>query len=209
MKVQAKVKNKTNLKKVRDKTKKANFKSVEHAAAAIRKTILNSIRKGRMKDRKRMPSKPGQKPKTWDNKSGYAIKKSIGFTTANDIYRGRSVATIYAMPLKAGDLVYRMLEQGGSQYIEVLRNAGIVDNRGYRRDQRPGWKENHYRPMSMRSEKEQQAIRDYYSNTKKLKKVKRKVRATYQARPFMMPAVQKNIHKLPSIWRSAINLYYH
>jgi biotin carboxyl carrier protein len=207
MKVEAKVKNKTNLKKVKDKTQKANFESIKHTVATIRKTALNSIRKGRKKDRQRVPSVPGKAPKTWDNKSGRAIKRTIGFTTASDIY-GRSVGTVYAIPLKPGDLVYRMLEEGGSQYIEVLRNSSVVDDRSYRRSRQRGWWFDHYKPMEQRSEGQQRHIEEYYDNIKRLKNVKRKVRARYEARPFLMPAVQKNLSRIPSIWRSAIGMYF-
>jgi len=49
MKIGAKVKDKTNLKKAKKKTEQANFKSVKHAAATIRKYILSTIHSGKTK----------------------------------------------------------------------------------------------------------------------------------------------------------------
>ena len=207
MKVKVEVKNKTKLKKVKEKTQQANFKSIDHAAGYIRKTILNSIRKGTIKDKKRVHSKPGQRPKTWDNKSGRAIKKSIGYKITRNTYR--TLATIYAMPLKAGDRVYWMLEEGGSQYVEISRYADIVNDRTYRRSKQSGWKENNYKPMAQRSEGQQRHIKEYYQNVKNRKIIKMKVHAKYTARPFMMPAVKKNLQRFPSIWRTYIRQCYH
>ena len=49
MKIETKVKNKVDFKKVKKKTEQANFKSVKHAAASIRKYILSTIHSGKTK----------------------------------------------------------------------------------------------------------------------------------------------------------------
>jgi hypothetical protein len=203
MKVKATVKNKTNLKKVKQKTQKANFKSLDHAAAIIRNNIIKDIKQGTVDtDGKRKPSKPGKKPKGWENKrTDRALKKCIYFDV-NRSY-GCASATIYARPLQSGDQVFQMHEYGGSQQIEKWKYTDVVDNRKYRRDERPDWKA---KPMSERSKKERKYIRAYYENKKLKKKIK--VQAKYAARPFMMPAVMKKISKFPAIWKTHIQQQY-
>ena len=63
-----------------------------------------------------------------------------------------------------------------------------------------------YKPMEQRSAKEQQAIKDYYDNVVRERKVK--VRAKYPARPFLKPAVEKILPKLPAIWKVKIKQYF-
>ena len=133
-------------------------------------------------------------------KAGISLQsKYIRYDVSESKY-GRVTATLYANPRESGDQIMQMHEKGGSQYI-----TRIVDGRTYRRDKLPGWKENHHIPMEQRSAKQQQAIRDYYANITK-KKVK--TRASYPARPFMKPAVEKYREKLPKYWQKHIKFYF-
>lgn len=52
MKVKSEVKNKVDFKKAKKKTEQANFKSIQHAAASIRKYILSTIHSGKTKKHK-------------------------------------------------------------------------------------------------------------------------------------------------------------
>lgn len=211
MKVKAEVKNKTNLKKVKEKTQKANFKSIAEATGAIWKTSRRLLRKGTLDKEtgKREPSAPGRAPKTWNNRSGRFMKSRVLYKTVSDVY-GRSVGMVYANPYDSGTPVFRMLEEGGSQYVEMWRNTGVVDDRTHRRATYQKIKSGEWKvkPMESRSAKEQNAIKDYYGNIRNRKQYKVKVRAKYKARPFLMPAVQRNLSRLPAIWRSAISRYY-
>jgi hypothetical protein len=212
MKMKVEVKDKTKLKKAKKKTEIANFESMEHAAGYIRTAIKNSIKAGKLEEGKRQASEKGQQPKGWKNRTLRALKKSIFYKITKHITR--TTAMIYAKPLKPGDRVMQMLEVGGSQYVEISRYTDIVDSRKYRRDKTPRWKENHYKSFAEREktsknwEKEKQAIKDYYGNIITRKKITRKVRATYTARPFMVPAIIANMSKFPKIWKTYIGKHY-
>jgi len=214
--------NRVDLEKIEKKLLKAKFKSIEHIAAYCRKAILNRLKKGTSgkNDEKRKPSYPGSPPKYWQNRTDNTIKKHIFYDTKQDA-RGRTVASVYASPGIPGDQVMQMLEKGGSQYVEVWRKTGKVDNRQYRRNPdvfgretayqkkmgNVGYKPWHgYKPLSERSAGEQQAIKNYYDNIATKKKVK--VRAKYKARPFMKPTVRAIIAKIPSHVKKQFNLYF-
>jgi hypothetical protein len=176
--IKAKIKGNIDTKKVKKNVQTANFKSVEHAVAAIRQTAIRMIRQGRMKDGKRIPSQPGNPPKKWTNKSSRHINRSIGYTKPQ--YSGRqTAASVYASPENSGDQIYKMLEYGGSQNILIRKYS---------------------------EKNEPDPIKRYYKNKAagKIKKI-----ARYKARPFLDPAVQKNLHKIPEIWKSNIKRYFH
>jgi len=164
--------------------------------------------------KRREHSKPGEVPKRWKNKSGRTIaegktqSKSILYTPPFRSRFGTSVI-LHASPHVSSDRVFQMLEGGGNQQVTYSQ---IVDNRTYRRDKLPGWQERSYKSFEERAktsknwESEQQAIRDYYSNVIKIKKVK--TTARYEPRPFMMPAVKKLLPQFPKIWRTYIRKSY-
>jgi ketosteroid isomerase-like protein len=195
---------KLNTKKVQKNIQKANFKSVEHAAAAIRLTAIRLIRTGKKKDGQRIHARPGEPPKKWTNKSGRHIKRSIGYTKAQNIGLRGTSATVYASPEESGDQIYKMHEYGGSQHVTVYRD--MVNNRKNRRE-RDG-SSYRRRPMDQRSPKEKTAIQNYY---KKIVVTRMKVKkmAHYKARPFLDPAVKKNLSRIPEIWKSNIKKYFH
>jgi len=215
--------NRIDFEKIEKKLSKAKFKSIEHIAAYCRKAIMNRLKKGasgKNEDAKRKASYPGNPPKYWQNRTNNTIKKQVFYDTKQDA-RGRTVATVYARPGIRGDQVMQMLEKGGSQYIEVWRKTGKVDNRQYRRNPdafgretarqkamgNVGYKPWHgYKPMEQRSAKEQKDIKDYYDNIVTRKKVK--VRAKYKARPFVRPTVRAIIAKMPSHVKKQFNLYF-
>ena len=194
------VKNNVNTPKIKRRVQQANLKSVEHAAATLRKIILNSIRKGKLKDGKRKSSLPGKPPKTWENRSGRRMKRDIFYTkSVSDVY-GRSSSTVSVQPEKSGDRVYQLHESGGSQTVEVIQFMKTVQDRQARATDRT------YKPMAERSAKEQKAIRDYYDNQVTVKKEKKtiKIRGDYPKRPFIEPAIKKIVPRLPEIWRTQI-----
>ncbi|MDR1922794.1 MAG: hypothetical protein LBQ66_00350 [Planctomycetaceae bacterium] len=179
---------------VKKRIAQSNIKSVQHAAAMLRKTILWSIRKGRMsKSNERKPSRAGSPPKTWSNRSGRRMKRDILYTSAvQDIY-GKSHSTVYARPEEHGESVYQMHEFGGSQIVYTRRKT-VQDRNERKRNYNP-------KPLDTRSEAEQKHIKDYYANIKREKADKVAVKAAYAKRPFMLPAVKKIMPKLPRIWQ--------
>jgi len=205
MKIKVKVENKVDTNKVKKKTKQVEFKSIEKAAGYIRQTVLSSFRSGAPSKAKktkgqRLPSAPGKPPKRWKNKSGHSIvygsypslqSRYIGWDMQKNTAR-QSAAVIYASPRESGDKIMQMHEKGGSQYIEVLE----------KRDKLPG---KNYKPMEQRAADEQENVRKYYANIKR-KKVKKL--AKYPARPFLMPAIKKQLHKIPAIWKTTFNQYF-
>ncbi|MDR1141272.1 MAG: hypothetical protein LBL62_06245 [Planctomycetaceae bacterium] len=194
------IKNKIDTKKVKKRIQKANFKSIDHAAAYFRKSVINSIRRGKEKDGKRIPSDPNKPPKTWSNPSRRFMKRNIGYKTVSDIY-GKSIATIYTSPNKTGDPVFQLLERGGSQTVKVYRD--IVDERKTRGSYSA------YRPLNERSKKEQDAINNYYDNVRTEKEKKVKVKAFYPKRPYMQPVIKKILPRLPKIWETNIKQNFH
>jgi hypothetical protein len=209
--IKANIKNNFRAKKLKQNVRKANFKSVEHAAAAIRLTAIRLIRTGRKKNGKRIPSLPGSPPKRWTNKSGRHIKRSIGYTRGKPIGLNRTAATVYASPENSGDQIYKMHEFGGKQWLTVSRMSSVVDNRKTRYSRNKLYTAYKYRPLAERSQEEQAAIKNYYNNIKVRKKervLKRSIRASYKPRPFLEPAVQKNLSKIPEIWKSNIKKYF-
>ena len=222
--VDVEFKNNADLAKIEKKLEKTKFKSLDHVARYMRKAVLNRFAKGtrRKKDGKRVPSAPGRPPKYWpDNyrsvvygSGGTRKSKYIGHTPVRFDRFGKASTTLYASPERAGDRVFQMLEEGGSQYIEIWKDTDVVADRRYRRDQQPGWRENHYKSFEERErtsrdwDEERKAIKEYYSNVKKREKVKVKVHAKYQARPFMIPTIRKIVSKLPKIVRDNFHTYF-
>ncbi|MDR2643430.1 MAG: hypothetical protein LBC74_11625 [Planctomycetaceae bacterium] len=188
------------MKKVGKKIQKANFTSMEHAAATLRKIAVNSIRQGKTKDNIKQHAKKGKPPKTWWF-TKYRFKKDIQYSVKTNYLTGRAEGIVYARPEKMGDMVYQMHEKGGSQTVtktileSTYRNRRSRDGSNYT-----------YKPLSERSEKERTAIRNYYKNMRRRSR-KRKIsfRATYPARPFLEPALNKIKPRLPKIWKTEIN----
>jgi hypothetical protein len=206
------VKNTVNFAKAKRQAAKAEYNSLAHAAASLRKITLNSLRNGLKKDGGRVPSKPGAKPKVWSNRSGRFMKRNILFSQPERIGNGVYSASVYARPEEAGNSVFQMHELGGVQTVTVTK---IVDERKRRfdtqngivqeRDLQQGWfgkykkTELHnrkYRSFADRSNAEVKAIQDYYDNMR-TKKVKIRLRAKYKKRPFLTPALEKIKQRLP------------
>jgi hypothetical protein len=195
---------KTRLKKVGKKIQKANFTSMEHAAATLRKIAVNSIRRGKMKDALKQHAQPGRPPKTWGY-SKYRLKKDIQYSVKTNYLTGRTEGIVSVRPERAGNLVYRMLESGGSQTVTKT----IFESSYRNRRSRDGSKYT-YKPLSKRSEQERNAIRNYYRNQHgRSKKRKITFRATYPARPFLNPALKKIQPRLPKIWQTNIQKSFH
>ena len=239
MKIETKVKSKVDFKKVKKKTEQANFESVKHAVASVRQHVLSTIHSGKVEKLERQQSKPGDVPKRWKNRSGRTIKtsqkqsKNILFTKPIKGSDGRTSTTLHASPHQSGDRVFQMLERGGSQQIKMYPDKltyeelrafdtykKLVGKRN-RRDRAKGWKKNHWKPFSERSEKEIEAIKSYYKNIAKnatlasaVDKISKdrttKVTKTgkYKPRPFMMPAVKRLLPQFPKIWKTYIQKTY-
>jgi hypothetical protein len=205
MQVNMKVKSKFDVKNIKQYIRTANFKSLEHVAAGIRLTALRSIRKGKMRDKQRFPSKPGQAPSTWDNRSGRRMKRSILYTKP-ERRGGQTAVTVHAGPDNAGDRVYQMHERGGTQTVELTR---IIDDSQYRRSGGFHWQQNHYIPMEKRSEGQRRHIKNYYNNIKTSKKKKIRKTVRYQKRPFLDPAVKKNLSRIPAVFKANIQQQFH
>jgi hypothetical protein len=191
---------KTRFKKIGKKIQKANFTSMEHAAATLRKIAINSIRRGMMKNNIKQHAKAGKPPKTWKF-TRYRLKKDILYSVRTNYFTGRTEGIVYARPEKAGDLVYRMHEKGGSQTV-----TKIISESSYRNRRSRDGSNYTYKPLSERSKKERSEIIKYYKNMRnRLRKRKISFRATYSARPFLEPALNKIIPRLPKIWKTTIN----
>lgn len=185
------------MKKVGKKIQKANFTSMEHAAATLRKIAINSIRRGTMKDNIKQHAKAGKSPKTWKF-TRYRLKKDILYSVRTNYFTGRTEGIVYARPEKA---VYRMHEEGGSQTVTKT----ILESSYRNRRSRDGSNYT-YKPLSERSKKERSKIIKYYKKMRnRLRKRKISFRATYPARPFLEPALKKIIPRLPKIWKTIIN----
>jgi hypothetical protein len=191
---------KTRLKKVEKKIQKANFTSMEHAAATLRKIAINSVRKGKTKDGIKQHAKAGKPPKTWWFTKN-RMKKDIQYRVTTNYLTGRVEGIVYARPENKNDSVYRVHEHGGLQTVTKT----IIESTYRHRRSRDGSKYT-YKPMSERSEKERLSIRNYYKNLQ-THSVKRKISflANYPKRPFLVPALNKIKPRLPVIWKTEIN----
>lgn len=180
--------------KAKRAVQKAQFKSIEHAAAAIRLTAIRSIRKGRVrKDGTRAASKPGKAPKTWDNRSRRLMKRNILYAVPKDA----STGMVYVSPDNAGEPVYQTLEYGGYASVTVTQRTHIGEKRS----------RNHVRrPLAERSEKERAAIKSYYEQ-KRLARQKT-ISVEIQARPFLLPALLKNVPRMPELWQTQFQQHF-
>jgi hypothetical protein len=209
------IKKKINSKKVVEKIKNAEFESLEHALATIRKSVVHSIRRGKPnKDGINVPSKPGKPPKSWGNHGRTAMKRAILYKIERD--KKNEVGTVYITPDDAGDRIYQVHEKGGtktnwvkvqnerkSKYIDRLAIEGHMYRGGMRSWRRSGGRNAWYRilPDRERSQAELDAIKKWYIDGETYaeeKQIKKSV--SYPARPFMRPALEKNQSKLPRKW---------
>ncbi len=168
-------------------------------AEALRMTAkdIRSTAKRSMKDRKdfRDSAAPGAAP----NAHLGILKKSIYFAWDEN----RQSAVVGPVKYEGRSDGAIALEEGGRRRIttKVPVETKTVKQRQSRISYYKNGFENkdgtgrRYRPMSERSAKEQAAIKDYYDNRRQVVKTVTKT-VNMPARPFMNPAMKKELRKM-------------
>ena len=209
MEIKLKADNRTNFKRARKTVNTAMFKTLEHVAAGIRRSAINSIHTGRKrKNSERVRSKPGEAPKTWAPNKWLKQERNTLYGKTEYGY------SVFLNPKYAGNRALQMLELGGTQRVyKVYDKERELKRRNHCHGFDPNAKCNakkvdYYRSLGYRefSKKEAQHIQDYYKNYGwKYRAVKyRMVTARYKPRPFLGPAAYRNLHRIPTAWKASV-----
>ena len=196
---------KMNTKAVRKKAKKGFFKSMAHAAAAIRLTARRSVRTGTPKKKEvplqfytptgrnlgslgyemtvadRKPSQPGQAPKSWMPKR--YLKESILY----EVDERNECARIYINPKFDSKDIWKRHEIGGI-FETHYRERYYIVGKPFENSQR-------------RSEEFRKQTRIWYRRSA----VKTKM-GNYPKRPFLAPALEKMKPRIPAMWKNALHI---
>lgn len=208
-----KVKVVDNTKQVKDAARRATFKNLKHAGAAIRLVARRSIRK------RAKASEPGQPPST----QTLALRNSIVFEMDGPytVVIGPSVNLISdvaaahehgraQMPRSLRGKTERDLLVAGTNWIiEVGGHGPIGDRHGtaYIHLNTP-------KQVAKSEDYIRNAPEDAFGNTKKAREqaAKRRMRARlagkavqYPKRPFMGPALMNQKDRLPALWADSIH----
>jgi len=195
---------KMNTKAVRKKAKKGFFKSMAHAASAIRLTARNSIRQRTPKKKKvplqfytptgrnlgslgyemtvayREPSPVGETPRSWMPKR--YLKESILYETDERKERAR----IYVNPKFDSKDIWKRHEIGGTFQTHYKKKYFIVG--------KP------FENSRRRSEGLRKQTRIWYLHSDTKTKT-----GHYPKRPFLEPALEKMKPRIPAMWKNALH----
>ncbi|GHT30651.1 hypothetical protein FACS1894214_0900 [Planctomycetales bacterium] len=180
------------------------------AAVNIRRTAMRSMKKG---TKSQNTSKPGEPPRRHSS----ALQKSIYFALDETTMS----AVIGPVKFKGQSQGAKALESGGRITIRVPNYKIIktVDQRKRRFDTKNGVVRvgsektalhgRHYRPMSERSPAEQQHIKEYYEGGDASRKLTgfTTITVSMKKRPFMVPALQKEIKNMAKNLQRARNKF--
>lgn len=174
--------------------KKINETPAKRAGMYVRKTAIRSIRKDRSKSKR--PSKPGRPPKT--RAAGEPMRRIYSVP-----YGRRGGVIVGAVKLSGtsrGEPVPGLHEHGGAKTIEVFYGEGqkvVITKRPSTERQRQA-----FRALAKSSDSRVQPyLRQERARTEL---AKRRKAVTFPKRPFMGPALERSLPKLPKMWAGAI-----
>lgn len=170
---------------IKKKVNQANFRSLGHAAATIRKTAKRSIRK------RKKPSSPGSPPHTQTG----MLRRVLRY----EVDREREQAVIGPVNEIAGRL-WNLHEFGGvaTKRRKLKRHRFRVGQHGPIRVVRPG---KFARTLLLTAAQAHRATRliEEENQRRGASKPRR-----YPNRPFMKPALSANQARLPKFWRDSV-----
>lgn len=187
-----KIRDRTN--NVRERAKKGNFESLSHAGGTIMKTARRSIRKTKYK-----PSPPGQPPHTREGKIRESILYAVDAKT-NSVVIGPSVEKI--------DVIGAVHEKGlvetkpkvrkPNWILKIGGHGPILNKRGKKKIDK-------YQVsfIKIMTSAQLEKVRSFVSTLPRevlFKFIPARVRK-YPKRPFMGPALEKMIPRIPSFWQ--------
>lgn len=174
--------------------KKINETPAKRAGMYVRKTAIRSIRKDRSKSKR--PSKPGRPPKT--RAAGEPMRRIYSVP-----YGRRGGVIVGAVKLSSksrGEPVPGLHEHGGDKTVEFIdpKEKKLVMLR------RPTTEAQRKSFRKLAVARDSRAEPHLRKNRAKLESLRKKTRAHYEARPFMGPALERSLPKLPKMWAGAI-----
>lgn len=180
--------------RIRDAEKKATTKSLGHAAGALRKTVVRSIRP-RAKDAP--PSKPGEVPKTPTKKMRRAIRYAVD--------KAERSATIGAVR----DLHTQ------EQSVWGLHERGGRSRKKHRRLRARGYKVGEFGPIrtdgrgkvtrvTLATQEQAARASEVLEQANEERAADEAIVREYEKRPFMRPALKSLAPTLPSYWKNSV-----
>lgn len=188
------------LPRVKQPAQKATFKNLQHASAAIRLTAQRSLRK------RKKASAPGQPPSTQTGQ----IKRAILY----HVYPHRELENQRAVIGPAAHLISHVAashEHGGSEPADrtkrgtanyQIKLGGHGPLRKVGRGEQ-GTRGSKYVIIRIETEAQLQAVTEFASTLPIAERGYYGPRK-YPRRPFMGPALNKNVAKLPRIWAGSV-----
>lgn len=174
--------------------KKINETPAKRAGMYVRKTAIRSIRKDRSKSKR--PSKPGRPPKT--RAAGEPMRRIYSVPYGRK--GGVIVGAVKLSGMSRGEPVPGLHEHGGVKTTEVFYGEGqkvVIAKRPSTERQRQA-----FRALAKSSDSRVQPyLRQERARTEL---AKRRKAVTFPKRPFMGPALERSLPKLPKMWAGAI-----
>lgn len=162
--------------------KKINDTPLKKAGLYVRKIAIQSIRRDQSKSKR--PSKPGRPPKT--RASGDPIRRIFSVPSGGGVIVGA-----VKLSSRSSEAVPGLHEHGGSRSAYELLEP--ERNRPTTAGQRAA-----FRKLVLAGDSRVTAY------LRQNKRKPRKIRVSYPPRPFMAPALEKALPKLPEMWQGAI-----
>lgn len=173
-------------KDVAKRAKEGTFRSLNHAAAAIRLTARRSIR------RRKKPSAPGQPPHT---QTGH-LKRMIAY----EVDKQNQLADIGPVN-KYAQTIWHLHEFGGVRTVRLLRphqfkvgEFGQIRKTG----------KNEFARIKLETQAQANRATRLVAEENR-ERLSRGRRRRYPKRPFMGPALLANKNRLPEFWRNSVN----
>lgn len=174
--------------------RKINETPAKRAGMYVRKTAIRSIRKDRSKSKR--PSKPGRPPKT--RAAGEPMRRIYSVPYGRK--GGVIVGAVKLSGTSRGEPVPGLHEHGGTKTEEVFYGEGqkvVILKRPSTERQRKA-----FRALAQAGDSR---VQPYLRQSRASTEIaKRRKAVTYEARPFMGPALERSLPKLPKMWAGAI-----
>jgi hypothetical protein len=171
--------------------KKINEGPQKKAGLYVRKIAIRSIRRGKKK-----PSKPGTPPRT--RAAGDPMRRIYSVPMRGG--RGVIVGALKLSGVSRGEPVPGLHEHGGDKTIEVIDPAAkkrVIAKQPTTEGQRKAF-------HKLARAKDPRVELYLRQNRAKLEALRKRKSVSFPERPFMAPALQKALPKLPAMWSGSV-----